>query len=378
MDLETKDARHPVWDINVEHGKADPFAAAVKWSRMPMIFVDPRKLDMPIIYANEAFCRLSGYEIKEVIGRNCRFLQGPETDRESVAAIARAIADRVPIGIDILNYRKDGSTFWNALYLSPVFNERGELAYFFASQFDATHRYDRAKEIESRKTELETEVGERTRDLEATLRSLEAALAEKTLLINEIEHRVKNNLQTISTLISMHARNMGAPASSVFRSLRERVDALGLVHRKLYNDGSVGNFDLAILVRDLVPEVVRAYAGDRVKVKLETQPVVLDSSYATPLSLVLNEIVTNAARHAWDFDKPGTLEVQLRQQPQFAVLTIADNGKGMPPIENSDRLSGLKLAEALTRQLRGTIRMLQPDQGTAIEITVPAATAAIQ
>jgi len=119
-------------------GLTDPFAAAVRATRMPMIITDPRQDDNPIIFANDAFCRLTGYAQEEILGHNCRFLQGPDTDPRDVARIRAAVTGRRSIELPILNYRKDGTTFWNQLLLAPVEDARGEVAYFFASQYDVT------------------------------------------------------------------------------------------------------------------------------------------------------------------------------------------------------------------------------------------------
>ncbi|MFI7856488.1 histidine kinase famiy protein [Pseudomonas promysalinigenes] len=120
----------------------DMFFAAVQTTRMPMIVTDPNRDDNPIIFANRAFLEMTGYELADIIGRNCRFLQGPETDTAVVDAVRDAIAQKVDISTEILNYRKDGSSFWNALFISPIFNERGDLIYFFASQLDVSRRRD--------------------------------------------------------------------------------------------------------------------------------------------------------------------------------------------------------------------------------------------
>jgi len=111
---------------------SDPFSAAVRATRMPMIITDPRLEDNPIVFVNDAFAKLTGYTREETLGRNCRFLQGPATNTSDVEKVRQAIFARKPIEIDLLNYRKDGTTFWNRLLLSPVFDE-GVLTYFFAS-----------------------------------------------------------------------------------------------------------------------------------------------------------------------------------------------------------------------------------------------------
>ncbi|MDU9389044.1 histidine kinase famiy protein [Pseudomonas sp. zfem002] len=120
----------------------DIFFAAVETTRMPMIITNPNAADNPILFANQAFLDMTGYSAAEIVGRNCRFLQGPDTDREVIAAVREAIDGRYDFSTEILNYRKDGSSFWNALFISPIFNEKGELIYFFASQLDVSRRRD--------------------------------------------------------------------------------------------------------------------------------------------------------------------------------------------------------------------------------------------
>lgn len=112
-----------------------------------MIVTDPHQFDNPIVFANNAFLALTGYERLEVVGRNCRFLQGPETDPEPVARIREAVRNEVAITVDLLNYRRDGTTFRNALYMGPVHDDAGALRYFFASQLDVSERYRLLSEI---------------------------------------------------------------------------------------------------------------------------------------------------------------------------------------------------------------------------------------
>ena len=131
----------PIADAKQPHsGQSDIFFAAVKTTRMPMIVTDPRQPDNPIVFCNEAFSFMTGYSEEEILGTNCRFLQGPETDRDVVAQVRAAIERRDEIAVELLNYRKNGSTFWNALFVSPVYDDAGELVYFFSSQLDISRR----------------------------------------------------------------------------------------------------------------------------------------------------------------------------------------------------------------------------------------------
>jgi len=154
---------------------SDPFAAAVRATRMPMVITDPKLPDNPIVFVNDAFARLTGYSREETLGRNCRFLQGPATDRDDIAWIRQSISTRSTIEVDLLNYRKDGTTFWNRLLISPVFDD-GELTYFFASQFDVTLQRERLAVLEQDRKNLETEVNSRTSELRSSEEMLRFAL----------------------------------------------------------------------------------------------------------------------------------------------------------------------------------------------------------
>lgn len=152
-------------EIGRQAGGSDPFAAAVRATRMPMIITDPREPDNPIVFVNDAFSKLTGYAREEILGRNCRFLQGPQTDPQDVARIRSAIERRVPIELELLNHRKDGSVFWNRLLVSPVFSDDGELTYFFASQFDVSLERDRLVRLQRDRDALEAEAEQRANDL---------------------------------------------------------------------------------------------------------------------------------------------------------------------------------------------------------------------
>lgn len=151
-------------ELHRRGGGSDPFAAAVRATRMPMLITDPRQPDNPIVFANDAFARLTGYSRAETLGRNCRFLQGPGTNVDDIGRIRDAIERRVPIEIELLNYRKDGTSFWNRLLISPVFDD-GRLTFYFASQFDVTPERERLSRLASDREALEAEIENRIFDL---------------------------------------------------------------------------------------------------------------------------------------------------------------------------------------------------------------------
>jgi len=130
--------RRPGQGQRTSAASADLLFTAAEKTRMPQIITDPNQPDNPIVFANRAFQTLCGYEAAELIGRNCRFLQGAGTDPADIAKVRDAIAARRDVVVEILNYHRDGAPFRNELYVSPVFDPEGQLRYFFASQLDVT------------------------------------------------------------------------------------------------------------------------------------------------------------------------------------------------------------------------------------------------
>lgn len=362
---EGADDWHLTGDIPVEQGKGDPFAAAIRNTRMSMLITDPRRDDNPIIFANDAFLRLSGYRRDEVVGRNCRFLQGPRTDLRAIDKIREALASSDAINVDILNYRKDGSSFWNALHISPVFNEGGELQFYFSSQVDITERKDAESLIRAEKARFEKAVNDRTAELQE-------ALEAQTALLHEVDHRVKNNLQMISSLIVMQSRSI--PDESIrlsLQSMLERVEALSTVHRRLYQSDDVSRFDLADFVRDIVSDLIAA-SGVAVTTDLDLQQVDVPAEKAAPIALIVNELVTNALKHGFRNRDSGSIYVRVARLDGTCTIEVADDGAGMGESPSASSASfGLRLIRALGRQLHANIDWRPRNPGTHVVLTMP-------
>lgn len=370
--MDTKPTREPVdaWrmtdSLHAEHGKGDPFAAAIRATRMPMLITDPRQVDNPIVFANDAFLRLSGYAREEVVGRNCRFLQGPKTDPVAVGQIRDAISTRSDIAVDILNYKRDGTPFWNALFVSPVSNEDGELQFFFASQLDVTDRKQSEHALIADKDRFERAVRERTAELQA-------ALDAQKMLVHEVDHRVKNNLQMISSLIVMQSRSI--PDEGVRQSLAnmlERIEAVSTVHRRLYQSDDVRSFDLADFARDLVTDLVASSGREDIRTEFALEKIVIPAQWATPVALMVNELVTNAIKHAFDRHANGAeriIRVAIEVGSGRYMIEVADNGKGMTALGGAS--FGTRLVRSLARQLNATIEWRDGSPGTRVIVTIP-------
>ncbi|MGI4801242.1 MAG: PAS domain S-box protein [Janthinobacterium lividum] len=192
----------------------NPFLAAVRATRMPMIITNPRLPDNPTVFVNDAFCRMSGYAREEILGTNCRFLQGKETNPETVAMIRQAVWAAESIKIDIRNHRKDGSAFWNRLLLAPVRDATGQLAYFFASQVDVTLERERLTGLETHNAALLVELTDRLRQQEEDAATLRQAIA--------AEQQVKDELLVKAAEFEALAENV--------RHLAWMADADGHIH----------------------------------------------------------------------------------------------------------------------------------------------------
>lgn len=364
VNLKQRDDWHLTDALDYEHGRGDPFAAAVRATRMPMVITDPARPDNPIVFCNVAFQKLTGYTRDEIIGRNCRFLQGPKTDQTTVTMVREAIASGHAVDVDLLNYRKDGTTFWNALYLSPVRDNGGVIRFFFASQLDVSDRIEAQNIVNDQKALVEREVERRTTDLRA-------ALDAKTILLHEVDHRVKNNLTMIGSLLRLQVRTIDDPAiASKLDSMLERVDALAVVHRQLYQSADIARFDIGNFAENLVSDVVGASGRSDITLKIKTQSLFVEAANASALGLILNEILTNAVKHAFQDGRAGHLSLLVEGGDDYGTIKICDDGPGMPSIARTKSI-GTSLITRLARQARAEATWNDNKPGTCVTITFP-------
>ena len=357
------DARNAGDRLVAGHLKEDPFAAAFKATRMPMIVTDPNQQDNPVIFCNKAFETLTGYASEEIVGRNCRLLQGPETDRNTVARIREAIDAGRDIAVDILNYSKDGRTFWNALFLSPVRDETGRIVYFFASQLDFTNVKSREAELAAARHQAEEEVAKHTADLRA-------ALEAKTLLVHEVDHRVKNNLLTMASIVKLQVRTTkDDDRKQTLMSVLNRVEALSTVQRKLFTLDDISKFDVADFARELVTELISAIGRDDIHLTLDLSPLHVAAVKATPLALIVNELVGDAVRRGLS-DGGGHIHVVVKRLEGRFLIRVEDTAEPVEPDPESAEF-GKMLLEAAVKQLDAQMERRVDGRKTIADITLP-------
>ncbi|MFC0253443.1 response regulator [Massilia consociata] len=300
------------------------FFAAVEMTRMPMVVTDPNQEDNPIVFANGAFFDLTGYEDKDVIGHNCRLLQGPDTDRATVAEVRNALREQRAVAVDILNYKADGEPFWNALFIGPIFDQDGTLLYFFASQMDITERRSlQDSNLQAQKMEA---IGQ-----------LSAGMAHD---FNNLLQVINGNLE----LALLTSKGSPAAAEPIRRAQRATMQA-GKLTQQLLSFArkqrlEQKNVSLNALVVEFSDMLVRTL-GEKVELRLDLKPglpaCTLDPTY---LEMALLNVVINArdAMPQGGVVTVGTAVVSSARRSanklppgDYVAVCVQDEGEGMPP-----------------------------------------------
>ena len=368
------------------------FFAAVKTTRMPMIVTDPNRPDNPIVFANPAFINMTGYSWDDLIGRNCRLLQGADTDPDTIAEVRRAIEQRRETSVEILNYKKNGAAFWNALFVSPVYDNAGKLIYFFASQLDVTRRRD-AEEALRQAQKMEA-VGQLTGGVAHDFNNLLTVIQGfGDVLKAQIDEDGAFDRRKASRAIDavLQAAERGATLTQQLLAFSRR--------QKL--DGRVVN--LVDMIDNLRPLIERT-AGGTVKVRIAHQETTCNARIdPTQAELAIINILLNARDAMPD---GGTVTIEIRNRSlengdhgygelepgSYVMLTITDEGTGMTP-EVLARVTepffttkdqgkgtglGLSMVYGFMKQSGGTLRLYsEPGHGTTVRMLFPCENAAV-
>lgn len=316
------------------------FEQAMAQTRMAICLSDPHTKDVPIVFANRAFRRLTGYSDEEIIGRNCRFLQGPKTDPEPIARIRDAIVNEDVVVVELLNYRKNGTTFWNALHLGPIYNNNGELVYFFGSQWDVSDvRAARAEERHARE------------------------------MARELSHRMKNMFAVISGIVNVTGRVRGIQGEAA--EINSRIQALGRAYETTLDDASSGSIDIGSAIR----AVLLPYDRDAERLTMSGNGVRMPFTIISIVGLILHELAANATKHgAWSSDG-GKISVDWQPSNDGNALVIVWSEQGGPAVDATGIIAGTGTAivDRLLSTGRGSIRRDWSEGGLTATIHVPVA-----
>jgi PAS domain S-box-containing protein len=297
---------------------------------------------------NNGAINLYGYKREEFVGQTTDFLSAQ--DKNNSEMVNQKLADAfqgVPQQFEFWGKKKDGTIFLNDI---KVYN-----GLYFGKNVIIVHSQD----ITKRKKEEE---------------KMQAALAEKNVLLREVHHRVKNNLQAIIYLIEMQIDKLDDFKVQMFlRELQEQARTMSLVYEQLYQSDYLAEVDMDGYLNNLTSNVIQAFGlGKDISFKVDAKDVLLDVETAMPCGLIVNELLTNSLKYAFPngFEKEPKITVLLKNENNVITILVSDNGVGLPvdfDWENTDSL-GLKLVNFWVKyQLAGSIT-LDLEAGTRYNI----------
>ncbi|MBN1496512.1 MAG: PAS domain S-box protein [Spirochaetes bacterium] len=245
-------------------------------------------------------------------------------------------------GVEFLCRNRKGEPFWVMASCRAILNEKNEMTAIDGFFLDITEQ----KRAEEERRAAQEQLG--------------MALKEKELLLKEIHHRVKNNMQIISSLLGLQAMHVqDGRDSRLFEVSQQRVRSMALVHEKLYRSESLTGLDFQEYITDLVKELFRTiYISGRVNVQIKAENIFINLDDIIPCSLIIYELVSNALKHAFPGNRKGTVTIDVHLEGDEKVLRVSDDGVGLPEgldYSKSDSL-GLRLVNALAKQLTGTLQ----------------------
>lgn len=398
--------------------------AAMESTSCGISISDARQPDRPLIYVNQAFCEMSGYAAEEVIGRNCRFLQGDNRDQDARFIIRDAVTTGKNCQVLLKNYRKDGTLFWNELIISPIYDKEGELTHFVGVQNDVTEREEARRETEAKQKELAMTL-ENLKETQTMLIHSEKMNAMGQMVAG-VAHEINNPVAFISS--NMHALNeMANDLKSAYEQLNAAVEASGNQDLKKIAEqlskeadvefisedlddlisssvdglkrvkgivGSLRNFsrldeaeEKVVSIKECIESTLEI-VGTSTKNKLEIECELNDLSpikcHPSELNQVFLNLIMNASQAV---KKDGQLEIKGSETKDTLTLTFADNGSGMDEATQEKIFdpffttkpvgegTGLGLAisyKIITDGHKGTITVdSEPNKGTTFTIKLP-------
>lgn len=302
-----------------------------------------------IEYVNPKFTQLTDYSCEEAVGQNVNILKSGKTPPKDYKELWQTILAGNEWRGEFCNKKKNGEFYWEFASISPIKNAEGVITHFIAVKEDITER---------KKTE----------------KQIKAALKEKEILIREIYHRTKNNMQVVCSLLKLQSQyTKDEQVLKIFKEIGMRIKSMSLVHAKLYQSKDLSSINLKSYIEDLMNDLSIAYQinCNKISLKLFADDILVTIDNAVPCGLIINEIITNSMKYAFPEDRKGEIRIDLCLTGNGEIeLRIADNGIGMPKefdFRNSNSL-GLQLVNSLTEhQLEGEMEMYM-DKGVEFQL----------
>jgi PAS domain S-box-containing protein len=319
--------------------------------------------------------KVLGYTAEEALGREYSLIFTPEDiDAGAPRSELEETARNGHCGTESWRVRKGGERFWSTGETTATRDGLGQVNGYVRVARDTTRQKRQEESLGQLAAELEDRVSQRTRQLEDTVvellqknaevermaRSTARDLEEKKVMLNEIHHRVKNNLQVVQSLLKMSVRTLPAgEARSVTMTTAQRVHAMAMVHERLYQTRDLGGISVSTYLRDVFAGVTDLYPSLRgqIKLELDADEILLGLDQGIPFGLMVNELLSNSLKHGFPEGRRGTVSVSIHRVQGAVCVAVQDDGVGLPEgFEASKSTSmGLKLAESLARQLGGNL-----------------------
>lgn len=335
-------------------------AALVESADDAIIF---KSLDGVIRSWNAGAQRLLGYESDEIIGQPITRLLPADRQDEDARMLARIRTGRHVANYETVRRRKDGSLIDVSLTISPVRDRNGVIVGASKIMRDITERRRSVEELRRLNAELETQIRART-----------AELRERDVLLQEIHHRVKNNLQVISSLINMQVRILRDESTrAALQQCRSRVETMAQIHEMLYQSKDYSRVPFDKYARELATRVLSAagVSPGAVRIGYDLENLELPVDQAIPCALILNELISNALKHAFP-GGAGAIRIELKQLNGCVGLAVADDGIGIPagfdPATSGSL--GVQLVVTLAGQLDGRLE-IDGCAGTTFRVVFP-------
>ncbi|MGZ7044289.1 MAG: PAS domain S-box protein [Methanobacterium sp.] len=299
---------------------------------------------------NPAAENIYGWKKDEVLGKSLPFItENKKTEQDNL--MSKVLLGESISGVEIQRIRKDGNLIYTMMAAAPLKDSDGNTMGIMSTSADISDMVKAEKQIK-------------------------ASLEEKEVLIKEIHHRVKNNLQIISSLISLQASYTSEPeAQKMFQESKNRIRSMALIHEKLYQSDDLVQIDFKEYLQSLVNMLVQFFKKKLTHIELTVNcdNIYLDIDTAISLGLIVNELLSNCFKHAFREGESGNVSIELHSVEDEYQLVVADNGIGFPEnldFHKTDSL-GLQIVQTLTIQLKGVLE-LDRSTGTKINIIFPA------
>lgn len=305
------------------------------------------------LLVNQKLCDLVGYTLEELQLLTFQDITHPDDLKTDLKYVGQVLADNIQTySIEKRYFRKDSSIIWVNLTVSLMREPSGKPKYFISVVEDISDRKQSEEQIQ-------------------------ASLLEKEVLLKEIYHRVKNNLQVISSLLNLQSAYIKDKYDlAIFQQSQQRIASMALIHEKLYQSQDLARINFGEYVRDLVASLFTAYEVNEDAIALTINVddhIFLGLDTAIPCSLIINELVSNSLKYAFPAGKNGTICIEIKEKfDSNLTLIVTDNGIGLPPNFELKKITSLgwQLVDALTQQLAGNIT-IKGAVGVECQVTFP-------